>query len=225
MASKILPQQTLIHPLLSHGNSKDITNQNFGRLTAIEPVEGTPGGIKWRCICSCGNEHITTAGSLRKGATKSCGCLGPEQLRKMSVTHGMSKEPIYKVWQGMIKRCGNKNSTRYKYYGKRGIRVCRRWVNSFENFYADMGDPPANKSIDRINNDGNYKPGNCRWATRTEQTRNMRNNVMLTFYGTTMCVTEWAERTGIRPGTIYQRLRRGWSDARALSTSVADTLG
>jgi len=133
-------------------------------------------------------------------------------------THGMSSSPEYRAWRTMISRCKNPNASAYKNYGGRGISVCQRWVESFENFLSDMGRRPSGLSIDRINNDGNYEPGNCRWATRTEQARNSRMAKPLTFRGETMCFSAWAERTGIHWLTLYKRIKRGWSVEKALVT-------
>ena len=128
--------------------------------------------------------------------------------------HGMREEPIYKVWQNMLTRCFDSGSRRFPHYGGRGITVCDEW-KSFEAFLSDMGPRPSSKhSIDRINNDGNYEPGNCRWATVKEQCRNKSNNRMVTIHGVTRCMMEWCEILGIPSSTFSDRLRRQWTDDR-----------
>lgn len=126
-----------------------------------------------------------------------------------------------KVWAGMLQRCGNPSAENYSLYGGRGIRVCKRWCESFDAFYEDMGPRPgAGYQIDRIDNDGNYEPGNCRWATAKENSRNRRNNRRLTFRGETLTVAEWAERLKLTATVIYSRLSLGWSARRALTAPV-----
>jgi hypothetical protein len=128
---------------------------------------------------------------------------------------------VYKIWRMMRSRCYDLNDQCYESYGGRGITVCDRWKNDFAAFYADMGDPPSNQhSIDRRNNDGNYEPGNCRWATAKEQANNRRSNIMLTLAGSTRTAEEWSTITGINPATIRQRKRRGWSDEDTLTVAA-----
>jgi hypothetical protein len=138
-------------------------------------------------------------------------------------THGKSylngqKSPTYRVWIGMKARCFNPTTSHYEYYGGRGIRVCERWL-SFENFLTDMGERPHGKMIDRYpNNDGNYEPGNCRWATRSENCRNKSDNRLITHQGQTKTMAEWVEITGLPRTTIKDRLAAGWDATRTLET-------
>jgi hypothetical protein len=142
----------------------------FGRLVAIKSVFTGRGG--WLCQCDCGKRCVVQANNLARGGTISCGC------KKNEARHGHAsrakKDPTYETWVNMKQRCTNPGRLEYRYYGGRGIRVCERWSTSYETFLADMGPRPPRKTIDRINNDGNYEPGNCRWATQSEQVRNQR---------------------------------------------------
>ena len=128
----------------------------------------------------------------------------------MAIKHGMAGTKVYEVWQQMIQRCRNPSCRSYPQYGGRGIQVCERW-SSFPNFFADMGRPPPNRLLERIDNNGNYEPANCKWATAKEQQQNTRFNRLLTHGGITQCVSEWSRTTGIHHGTIFARIRRGWS--------------
>lgn len=146
----------------------------FGRLTVIERVgNDIRNQAVWACQCSCGNIVTVCGAKLRSGHTKSCGCLHKKTLSALRKTHGMSGTPEYNSWNSMKDRCRNKDNQDFKNYGGRGITVCDRWLNSFENFFADMGPKPSpNHSIDRKDNDGNYYPGNCKWSTILEQANN-----------------------------------------------------
>lgn len=165
----------------------------------------------------------TTQNDLEKGLVSE------KPKRANHTTHGFTKGPrgtrdkitsgTYNTWVNMISRCKYENLPAYKDYGGRGITVCERWMD-FQNFLDDMGTRPAGTSIDRINNDGNYEPGNCRWATGVEQCKNRRSNRMLTLNGKTMCLTDWCSEFGITRAAVTFRLKRGWTLEKSLSAPI-----
>lgn len=170
-------------------------------------------GAKWLCRCDCGTERSVSKYDLIRGKSKNCGCVKKAKIaarNRAGATHGKTNTPEFRAWTMMKSRCYDKNQKAYKDWGGRGITVCERWRESFENFLADMGPRPSAKhSIDRYpDNDGNYEPTNCRWATVKEQGRNRRDNHLVTFSGKTLTVVEWSELTGIAHRTLVERLKR-----------------
>lgn len=202
----------------------NVTGQRFGKLIVNRPQlvrtrykSGTIKPLKYVCLCDCGKSSSVTYDNLVTGNSRSCGC----GMLESRVTHGMTKTSEFMAWCGMRSRCMDTNNKKYPRYGGRGILVCARWLDSFEAFYNDIGPRPSDKhSIDRIDNDGNYEPGNCRWATSFQQSRNRSGLHRVKFQGKTMSVSEWAERTGIRRSVLYNRFRNGWSARRALTEHV-----
>jgi hypothetical protein len=200
---------------------KKMIGQQVNYLTIVEDIGRTSNGtIIYRCICKCGNETKANSNSLRTGNIKSCGCYAIENAKKLFTTHGMRKTRIYSIWCNMISRCCNENSPSYKRYGSRGITVCEEWIASFEKFYEDMSDGYRDDlSLEREDNNGNYNKNNCKWATKKEQARNRRSNVLVTINGRTMCVEEWSEISGINSQLIRGRLTNGWSGDKAVFTA------
>ena len=199
--------------------------ERFGRWVIIagEVVRGGSSGSPsyyHLCRCDCGAEREVQASRLRSGAAFSCGCYASELRSERNRTHGLSQSPLYTTWCSMIARCENPNVMAFRNYGGRGIKVCERWRSSFELFVQDMGPRPEGTEVDRIDNDGDYEPSNCRWTTRKAQTNNMRKNRHLTAFGKTRTVSEWADELGVRPSTLHRRLKLGWPAERVLGTPV-----
>lgn len=200
----------------------DMTGLRYDRWLVLGYLGRADGrNALWLCRCDCGTERAVSGPSLRYGATLSCGCLKVERSSEALTTHGMSSTPTYRSRAGMIARCTNPNEVSYPDYGGRGIAVCARWMESFENFLADMGPCPPGMTIERMDNSLGYGPGNCVWASRKQQNRNKRSTRYLTHEGLTLSLAEWAERTPAIPyHTIKGRLVRGWTDADALTIPV-----
>ena len=211
--------------------AKSSEPQVFGRLTVIgQPFQreyGNQGATKAcvECRCSCGTVGTYRLGDLKSGHTRSCGCLSRKRVTERKTTHGHSKRgqrsPTYHSWAPMVKRCTNPNYPGFADYGGRGITVCDRWLgeNGFPNFLADMGEKPEGTSIDRVDNDRGYCPENCRWATAKEQGNNRRSNRLITAFGRTQTMAQWAEELGISRYALRNRVDRcGWPVERALTT-------
>lgn len=198
----------------------------FHRLTVIgyTPGRETPTERIFPqliCRCQCGNVKPIRAASITTGIVRSCGCIHNERARGLAViyktTHGKSSYPEYESWKGIKQRCLNPKNQAYSRYGGRGITICDRWINSFEHFYADLGPRPSLKhSLERIDNNKGYEPGNCKWATKGEQARNKRSNRWFTVDGITLCVSDWAVKHGLKRRTLEARLARGLTIQEAL---------
>lgn len=211
-------------------SSYKLAGERFGKLVAVEETGKKNGKSVWLCNCDCGAQTEVLRNNLVSGITKSCGCLRKEASTERATKHGHTthtdRSSEYESWQGMKNRCKNPSHMSWPRYGGRGIKVCPQWVDSFETFLKDMGPKPTEEhSIDRIDNDGNYEPGNCRWATSEEQHFNRADTVLVTARGKTMNVREWAEETGLNERTIRTRIRKGWDHERAVSTPAEGNRG
>lgn len=203
----------------------DLVGKRFGRLTVVEYDScNQHGKSMWNCRCECGNTCLVRGTRLTSGHTKSCGCYSQDITKVRATTHGLSNTRLYNIWRVMRKRCDYENGANYKHYGAKGIRVCAEWYN-FENFrdWAITNGYEDGLTIDRIDNNGNYTPENCRWVDMKAQSRNTSRNKLITFRGETHCMQDWADILGINYRTIQQRINvYGWSAERALTTPIGN---
>lgn len=211
--------------LANRKRSIDLTDKTFGRLYVLRLNSHGSKNKKntWFCQCSCGQTTVTTGYQLRSGNTASCGCLHREYIASGDCyrSHGLSRTTEHRAWCGIIQRCTNENNPAFHDYGGRGIKICKRWRESFVDFLADVGKRPSkNHSLDRIDFNSHYEPGNVRWATRAVQNLNRRNNTRIAAFGRTQTLKEWAEETGIPMGVLVARRANKWDDERSLSESV-----
>ena len=201
---------------------KDITGNVYGRLTVVSLEELRRGKAFWRCQCECGNTSVVAGDKLRRGITKSCGCLQNELRHEGSNhrTHGMTKTKLYVMWCNMKARCHSVNSSMYYCYGERGISVCEEWRNSFDEFrrWAFSTGYSEGLSIERIDVDGNYEPKNCKWVPLKDQSLNQRRSHRVTAFGKTQTIKEWADESGLKYDTIERRINQyGWTPEEALT--------
>jgi hypothetical protein len=197
----------------------DLAGQRFGRWLAIERAPNNAGRrTAWHCVCACGTEKVVASCHLKSGASTNCGCDKAKGARINTYNGGSKSHPLYRTWCGIIQRCCNVSNPEFKYYGGRGIRICERWRRDFWAFVSDMGPKPtAAHSIDRHpDNNGNYEPGNCRWATHSEQMLNTRSNRLVTYKGKQMPLMAAARLAGVNYQTAKWRLCKGASDEDAL---------
>lgn len=209
---------------------QNLCGQKFGRLEVICQAEDYiyPNGkrrTQWKCLCDCGNTVIVEGSNLKKGNSKSCGCLNDELIATRSIKHGDRHTKLYCIWTNMKTRCNNQNSKEYDLYGGRGISVCEEWNNSYSAFkewaidsgYFDKV-KSGNCSIDRIDVNKGYCPDNCRWATAKEQANNRQNTIYITFNNETKTLSEWATFLNIKYHTLFARIYRlGWSVEKAFT--------
>lgn len=204
---------------------KDLTGKKFNRLLVVGfAFVDNHGKAMWNCLCDCGGTSVVAGGKLMSGSTKSCGCLKTERIAKLKYRHGASRTRIYRIWCAMLARCKCEGKPSQKNHGQRGISVCDEWKD-FETFceWAMANNYRDNLSIDRIDNNGDYCPENCHWATPKQQANNTRRNRMIEYNGETHTLSEWAEITGIKYYTLKQRINNyNWSVEKALTTKVKE---
>lgn len=223
---------------MSNANTIDLTGMKFGKLTVIKEFgHSKDGRVTWLCRCECGGEKIASGHDLKSGATKSCGCLRSGRrngnLRTGEAPRVINRETgkpkrLYGVWAAIVQRCENPNAKSYKNYGGRGIKMCRQWRNDFSAFEGwaisagyDEHAPQGVCTIDRIDNNGDYCPENCRWTTYKVQSNNRRNNRVLVCDGESHTLQEWAELLGIQDCILRDRIfKLGWDEETALKTPV-----
>jgi len=191
--------------------SLDLSGRVFGRLAVVFRTEERKcGSIVWECRCECGKVVHAKSTNLHLGLTRSCGCYQKDMQRKAVTRHGRARTPEYRAWADLKVRCTCQTNSRWDGYGGRGISVCERWLESFEAFFEDMGERPSSKhSIDRIDNNGNYEPSNCRWATWEEQYKSRSCNVFIEYKGETDTISGWSRRLGIHRNTLDKRIKNG----------------
>lgn len=189
---------------------KDLTGQCFNHLTVIRYIGQKNGRTMWLCKCDCGNEVEVDSSSLKSGNTTACGCRQSEAWGS-ALTHGKSGTRIYRIWRAMKERCYNPNNSAYHNYGARGITICKEWLDDFMNFYnwSMVNGYRDDLSIDRKDNNGNYEPSNCRWATDKEQGNNTRRNHFVTVNGETHSISQWAEICGVKYSVLYGKIYSG----------------
>lgn len=199
---------------------RDLTGQRFGKLTVIERGENRNRRAAWVCLCDCGNLKTIPSWNLVSGQTNSCGCLNQEINHDYSTKHGQSHTRLYTIWICMKQRCYYPKHIHFNCYGGRGITICEEWKDDFQAFHdwAIHNGYDEHLTIDRIDVNGNYEPSNCRWATAKEQSNNQRSNHNIEFNGEIHSISEWSVITGIPNTTIHNRLKRGWTIEKTLTT-------
>ena len=204
-------------------NAHNLAGLRFGRLLVLGAISGG-SRVYWHCRCDCGNEVNVRADRLRHNVTKSCGCYNIDATVARLTTHGMTGTRFYFTWRGIVARCTDPNHQAYAQYGGRGIKFYEAWLSdpaAFSEYISQLPDSGRKGyTLDRINNDGNYEPGNLRFASMPEQQRNRQNTHNITHQGKTQCLESWADEYGILSGTLYRRLKLGWPMEKALTQRV-----
>src|SRR3990167_3487865 len=186
---------------------RDLTGKRFGRLRVTSKAPLRNRVTRFNCLCDCGNSVVVSTSKLATGWTRSCGCLRREATIQASTVHGMTRTAEHRAWQGAKRRCTDPALRSYADYGGRGIRMCSEWLNDFAAFFAHIGPRPSpSHSLDRIDTNGHYKPGNVRWATVEQQANNKRSTRLLTVGNATHSIAAWARITGIVESVIWKRL-------------------
>ena len=202
---------------------KDITGLRAGKLVVVERDRTTQKNF-WIVKCDCGKVKSYFRGHLTAGRVDNCGCSTTEKRSQSRKTHGETNTRLFKIWNGMVNRCTNKNNQSYKNYGGRGIQICQEWLDKYENFrdWALAHEYSEKLSIDRIDNNGSYSPENCRWVTQKEQANNTRCNHIISFNGESHTVAEWSKIINFPRWTIINRIKYGWSIEKILTTHVEE---
>lgn len=196
----------------------DLSGQRFWRLLVIERVPAEPKRVRFLCRCDCGNTAIVDSHHLKIGKTKSCGCWNADSRVKYAHSRLIQKTPEYMAYHSMMQRCYKVGSQNWPRYGARGISVCVKWREGFQAFYDDMGPRPSkDHSLDRIDNNGDYSPENCRWTTREVQMNNRSVSHKVTLNGETLTIRQWAKVFGVPETTVHSRLKDGWPIEKALT--------
>lgn len=211
-------------PITLSSRTRNLSGRGFGKLRVKWPVERRRNGhVLYLCDCECGAEVFVTCSNLASSHTQSCGCHQIEVTADANRKHGGTRSSLYRVWMQMRQRCCLPTAPNYKWYGARGITVCDRWMSDFSAFAKDMGERPKGGTIDRVDNDGPYEPGNCRWATsQSQQVRNSRKvkcALRVEHEGASRTLSEWENIIGVRAETIRKRIKRGWPAERALASA------
>ena len=210
------------------GKIVDLTGQRFGRLIVLEFAEIRKNKSYWKCQCDCGNIKIISATSLKSEKTKSCGCLRKEVTKirgEKNIKHNKTNTRLFRIFLGMKSRCYYTKNIGYKNYGGKGIKVCDEWLNDFMNFYnwAMSNGYSQGLTIDRINNDGNYEPNNCRWITMKEQENNRMNNRLIKYKEKTYTLSELSDILKISSATLRWRLNHNWDESElSLKTNLSN---
>lgn len=210
------------------GAIEDLVGKRFGMWTVLALAEapfrdadGRSHLTKWKCRCDCGTVKSVAACSLKSGDSPSCGCKTRLVFGKRWVTHGLSKTPEYGIWSNIKSRTTDMKNKSYPDYGGRGICMCDEWLNDFAAFFNYVGFRPSKKhTIDRIDNERGYEPGNVRWAVKITQANNTRRNRRITLYGVTKTLSEWCRDTGVNYKVAHHRLSSGWDELAAITTPV-----
>lgn len=208
----------------------ELSGKRFGRLLVISQAENNHGNTYWNCVCDCGNKKVVKGVHLTRGITKSCGCYSKDltiQRNKNNADGKFRDERLYRIYYGMRTRCYNEDDVGYEIYGARGITVCEEWLSDFLVFqdWAFKNGYREDLTIDRIDNNGNYEPSNCRWADFKTQCNNRRTNRIIKLGNEEKTVSEWSLITGISRNAIYSRLKKGWSGEDAISIPVGKFKG
>lgn len=219
-----LDQHTTYEAIPTNSRFKNLTSLRFGRFTVLGYLgKNAHRQAMWEVECTCGSIRKVVGCSLSGGHSTSCGCIATEKMVVASTKHGHGKRSgrssEMTAWKNMKMRCCNPKTLSYNLYGGRGIQVCERWLNSFENFLADMGEKPVPKrryTLERKDTNGNYEPANCIWATHKEQARNLRCNRIVEHEGDSKTLAEWSEISGVEYNKLRKRLNRGWAIGAAL---------